>query len=333
MQQFPHLNPLPKPELLVTPTFEELLQSVKTSVVEYVRQSSPSEADAIQQTLDNPAEILTKTLEAMTVFLQNHTRQFNDKALQMFGMYARDNDVVDVIVSSLNVERQILDPGDPNATPPVPATVESNESLLTRYYLAAYALATTGTRLGYRYHLMTLDDRPQTSVESPTPNQVLVTYDFPESNFSGVIKDAQVRQVSPGVVDAFILTHEGNGRPSQELIDRAQQYITRPDIGQETDLVTVKAPTIIPWNLRATIFVAPGADPSVRQQGAEQAAMRYADEQNRLEGRIEPSALISLLISNSGAFRAEITEPAAPIVAAFNEAPRLGTINITFVTE
>ncbi|TDF41893.1 baseplate assembly protein [Alteromonadaceae bacterium M269] len=333
MNIFPHQNPLPKPTVLQTPEFEQLLSDIKAKVVDHIRQFSESQANAVEETLANSAEVLTKCAEAFAVILQNHIRQWNDKALQMFGMYARDNDLVDVIVSSLNIHRQVITPGDPDAFPPVPAVMEDNDSLLTRYYLAAFALATTGTRLGYRFHLMTLGGRPETTIESPEPGKVVVTYGFKSHPFAGQIKDAQVRQVTPGVVEGYILTHEGDGVPEPALLAAALDYVTRDDIGQETDDISVNAPTIIPWNCNARIYVAPGADPGVRKAAAEKAIRQYGDRQHRLEGRIEPSVLVSFLVNESGALKADVLDPPVAILASFKEAPKLGNINITVIAE
>jgi phage-related baseplate assembly protein len=330
---FPHQNPLPKPEIITTPAFETLLSSVKADVLDYLQQNSPEDVAAVTETFNNEAELLTKFTEAFAVILQNHFRQMNAQALQMFGMYATDSEMVDVIASQLGVVRQEIDPGDPDAFPPVPATMESNDSLLTRYYLAAFALATTGTRGGYRYHAMTLGGRPQLTVTSPDANQVLVAYSFSEHEMAGLTKDAQARQVSPGAVDCFILGHDGNGLPSQELLDATQDYLERDDIGQETDLITVRAPTIQSWNCEAQLFIRPGPDADVIKATAVAAVQEYAAEQHRLGGSIEPSMMFSVLLKATGAHRGEITQPAQPIRCTYSEAPYLESIEITIVTE
>ncbi|MGM6736611.1 baseplate J/gp47 family protein [Vibrio parahaemolyticus] len=330
---FPHQNPLPKSDIITTPPFEVLLQAVKTDLLAYLEEHSPDDVEAVRETLDNEAELLTKFTEAFSVILQNHTRQLNAQSQQMFGMYATDNAMVDLIASQLGVKRQVLDPGDPNAFPVVPPTMESNDSLLTRYYLAAYALASTGTRSGYRFHAMTLGGRPTVKVESPEPNKVVVTYEFSEHEMAGQTKDAQARRVTPGVVDCFILTHGGNGVPDQSLVDATQTYLERDDIAQETDLITVKPPTIQNWRCEAQLHIRPGPDANVVQAAADKAVRAYAAKQHRLGGSIEPSMLYSVLLESTGAHRGEITQPAQPLRCAHSEAPYLESVQITVSTE
>jgi phage-related baseplate assembly protein len=330
---FPHQNPLPKSDIIKTPPFEALLSKVKSGLLDYIAERSPEDVAEVKQTLANEAELLTKFVEGFTVILQNQIRQFNSQAQQMFGMYATDNAMVDLIASQLGVQRQVLSPGNPDAFPPVPPTMESNESVLTRYYLAAYALASTGTRSGYRFHAMTLGGRPIVKVESPEPKTVVVKYEFLEHERAGETKDAQARQVEPGVVDCYILSHAGNGYPSIELIDATQAYLERDDIAQETDLITVKPPTIRTWRCDAHLYIRPGPDAEVVKAAAEMAVRDYAAEQHRLGGRIEPSMLYNVIMTSTGAHRGEITEPAQPLRCAYSEAPYLESVQIIVSTE
>lgn len=330
---FPHKNPLPKPEILTTPNFDDLFKTVKQSVLAYLEGNAPDDVAGVKETFENEAELLTKFTQAFTVILQSHFRQMNAQALQMFGMYATDDAMVDLIASQLGVERQILDEGDPNAFPPVPPTVESNEALLTRYYLAAYALATTGTRSGYRFNAMTLGGRPKVTVESPSKSKVVVTYEFEPHEMAGQTKDAQARRVAPGEVDCFILAHTNNGAPADALIAATQQYMQRDDIAQETDLLTVKAPTIKPWSCDAVLYIRTGPDAEVVKAAAEKAVREYAKQQHRLGGGIELSMLYSVLLKTTGAHRGDILQPTEPLRCQYNEAPYLESVQITVSTE
>lgn len=330
---FPHNNPLPKPDILITPEFEQLLSSIKSDVLDYIQVNSPDDFDGVLETFNNEAELLTKFTEAFTVILQNHTRQLNAQAQQMFGMYATDTKMVDLIASQLGVQRQVVSEGDANAFPVVEPTMESNESLLTRYYLAAYALASTGTRSGYRFHAMTLGGRPSVDIQSSSSNEVLVTYSFDDHEQAGRTKDAQARQTSPGAVDCFILSHDNNGIADNELIAATQQYLERDDIGQETDLITVKPATIKPWTFQATIYVSTGPDVEVIKKAAIAAVQSYADTQHVLGGRIETFMLNSVLVEASGAHSGDIVQPSQPLRCDYSEAPYLDSINITVITE
>lgn len=330
---FPHENPLPIPSIITTPVFETLLANVKAEVLAYIEQNAPGYVDAVRETLSNEAEVLTKTVEAFAVVLQNVTRRINAQALQMFGMYATENAMVDLIASQLGVTRLTISAGDANAFPPVEPVMESNAALLTRYYLAAYALASTGTRSGYRFHAMTLGGRPTVHVESPTKNKVIVTYEFTEHEDAGKTKDAQARKVAPGEVDCYILSHDAEGIPEQSLIDATQQYLQRDDIGQATDLIVVKQPTIPKWSCNAVLYMRSGFDENIVKLAAEKAVRKYGLEQHRLGGQIEPSMLYNVLLLSTGASRADLIQPTQPLRCEFSEAPYLESVNITVLAD
>ncbi|WP_299005043.1 baseplate J/gp47 family protein [uncultured Shewanella sp.] len=327
---FPHQNPLPKPELLTTPDFEDLFAQIKQDVLAHIRLASPQNEAAVEQTLENEAEILTKFTQAFTIVLQNHIRQINQQALQMFGMYATDDDAVDVIASQLGVKRLVLDTGDASGENPI---MESNESLLNRYYLAAYALASTGTRAGYRFHAMTLGARPNIDISSPEKGHVRVDYQFDESALAGLTKDAQARQVSPGVVDCYILTHLDEGIPSEALIAQTQAYLESDDIAQETDLITVKAPSIKLWQCELDLYIHSGSDANVIKVAATKALQDYGKKQHQLGAHIEPSMIYKEVLAATGAYRADIISPKEPLRCNFSEAAYLTGVKIHVFAE
>lgn len=330
---FPHENPINEPGFLTTPPYETLLSDVKQNIINYFIAHYPEESADIAITLENKAELLTKFTEALTAHLQSHFRQINEQAKQMFGMYATENDMVDLIVSQLDITRQVISHGDENAFPPIVPVMESNHNLLTRYYLAAYALASTGTRGGYRFHAMTLGGRPSINTESPEAGKIVVTYQFKENSFSGKTKDALARQVARGEVDCFILSHEGDGTAPEDLINATQTYLTSEDIGQETDLVRVKSASITRWSFAATLYVRSGLDEATVKQLAVDATQKYADEKHRLQGKVERSMLDHYLLRETGGHRLDITQPATSIRCAYSEAPYCEGININIVVE
>lgn len=332
MSLFPHENPLPVPDLIVTPTFEVLLASIKQDVFAYFEQHAPSDADEVKATLKNEAELLTKYTEAVTTILQSRLRQMNEQAKQMFGMYATDAGMIDLIASQLNVQRLVLNKGDADAYPAVPPTMESNHDLLTRYYLAAYSLASTGTRGGYRFHALTLGGRPSIDIDSSQPNKIVVTYEFHDQELAGNTKDAQARQVTPGVVDCYILSHEGTGLASDELVNATQEYMSSDEIAQETDLLTVKKGEIKPWTCIADVYISSAPDKELVKASVLKAVQDYGDQQHRLDSNIEPSMLYNIILSGTGGHKAGLISPLSPILCSFKEAPYLESIQINIIT-
>lgn len=336
-KRFPHLAPLPVPEILKTPGFDELFPELKAEILAALQEIAPDDVEAVAETIENNAEILTKWLQATTVIIQNHYRRWNDNALQMFGMYATHDDMVDAIVSELGVTRITIDEGDPNAFPPVEATKESNEQVLTRYYLAMFALATTGTRNGYRYHAMTLDGMPDMKIETPEENVVIVTYRFNKNDMSGKTKDAHFEQLeaNTGRVHGRILAHEGDGTPSDELLAATRIYMAHHSVAQETDEITIESAEIPKWSLDATVRIPSGPDREVVKEAVETAAWAYGKEQHRLGGEIDRSMINHKLLAatNGSGLSVVIDSPANNINKSSIGAPYLESVNINIEYE
>ena len=325
-------NHLKRPEVLTVMPFEQRLEKLKQTVIEYVRKDDPLQADELKKTFDNQAEIITKLLEAFTIILQHRDRAENEKACQMFAVLADESDMIDVIVSALGVVRQVLDDGDPDAYPPVPPTMETNESVLTRYFLAVHALASTGTAKGYQYHAMTLDGKPVIDIESTEKNKVVVTYTYQENVFSGQVKDARSVHVDNGIVDVYVLGHDNDGIPSDELLNAVQSHLERDEIAQETDFITVKAAEIERYCVRATVTIHDGPDSILTKEAAERAVSEYVQTQHRLSRGIETTMLHHVLHS-AGAKKVNLHEPQKSIEEADYKAPFCVAIDIDVVTE
>jgi len=172
----PGQNQLAEPAIIAVDAFEPLLAQFKAFVIDYVAARAPQSAAKLKVSLDNESELLSLALEAFCVRLQTHERQYNARIKQMLAWWATGSNL-DARLADMGLERQVLDPGDPAAFPPVPPTLESDDDARLRYYLAPHAPA-AGSRMQYRREVFTLGERPAVNVESATPGVVTVTYTF-----------------------------------------------------------------------------------------------------------------------------------------------------------
>ena len=170
----PGQNQLAEPAIIKVDEFEPLLAEFKAFVIDYVATRAPQSAAKLQVSLDNESELLTLALEAFCVRLQTHERKYNARIKQMLAWWATGSNL-DARLADMGLERQMLDPGDPAAFPPVPPTLESDDDARLRYYLAPHAPA-AGSRMQYRREVFTLGERPAVKVQSATPGVVTVTY-------------------------------------------------------------------------------------------------------------------------------------------------------------
>lgn len=325
----PGQNQLAKPEVVAVPPFEQQLARFKQAVIDHVAKSDAAMAAKVEETLQNEAELATKMVEACTVVLQTRIREVNEDALQMFAYWAEDSNL-DAVVSNLGLRRQVLDDGDANAFPPVPATLESNEHLRQRYFLAPHAPA-AGSRMHYRHEAMTLSDRPVISVEAPEEDVVVVTYRFKPDSYAGKVKDAAGRRTDPGKVDLIVLGRDGDGTPGSELLEAVRSHFNRDDVRPDTDEVTVKAAEIVPYVIDAVVYINAGPDAAITEEASIERLQKYADLQHKLAGRIDPSWIYHEL-HEVGAVRVDLNSPINAIETTYSQAPWCQLINIEIQT-
>ena len=316
----PGQNQLAEPEVVKVEAFEVLLQQFKAFVVEYVAAKDPTTAAKLEVSLANESELLTVMLEAFTVRLQTHARDYNAKIKQGLAWWATGTNL-NARLADMGLERQVLDAGDPDAFPPVPPTEESDEAARLRYYLAPHAPA-AGSRMQYRREVLTLGGRADVQVDTSAPGQVTVTYAFNDGGWAAKVKDGNARCLVPGSgrVYVTVLGREGDGTPSADLLKAVREHFARDDVRPETDEVVVQAATIKRYKIRAVAYINPGPDTSLTKADATKKLRAYAESCHRLEARVEPS-WIDYTLHGAGGVRLEILEPTAPIVTAYNQAP------------
>ncbi len=120
----PGQNQLAEPAIVTVEAFEDLLAEFKTFVVEYVGARSPASAAKLVDSLENESELLTLALEAFCVRLQTHERKYNARIKQMLAWWATGTNL-DARLADMGLERQLLDPGDPVAFPPIPRSTRA----------------------------------------------------------------------------------------------------------------------------------------------------------------------------------------------------------------
>ncbi|MFL7961648.1 baseplate J/gp47 family protein [Pseudomonas kielensis] len=314
----PGQNQLAEPAIVTVEAFEDLLAEFKTFVVEYVAARSPASAAKLVDSLENESELLTLALEAFCVRLQTHERKYNARIKQMLAWWATGTNL-DARLADMGLERQLLDPGDPAAFPPIPPVYESDDDARLRYYLAPHAPA-AGSRMQYRREIFTLGERPVVKVENASTGVVTVTYTFNPDGRAAQVKDGNARRTAPGQVTVTVLSREGDGTPSETLLDGVRQHFARPDVRPETDLVIVQAAQIKPYKIRVVAKINAGPDSGLTQVAAEQQLREYAEACHRLEGRVDPS-WIDYTLHSAGAVQVEILEPLQPIVTTAFQAP------------
>jgi len=325
----PGQNQLAEPALITVDAFEDLLAEFKTFVVEYVGARAPDSAAKLKTSLDNESELLTLALEAFCVRLQTHERKYNARIKQMLAWWATGSNL-DARLADMGLERQLLDPGDQAAFPPIAAVHESDDDARLRYYLTPHAPA-AGSRMQYRREVFTLGERPVVKVDAAAAGEVTVTYTFAPDGFAAQVKDGNGRRTAPGDVMVTVLSREGDGTAPETLLAGVRQHFERPDVRPETDRVTVQGAHIKRYKIRVVVRINAGPDSGLTKVAAQHQLQSYADSCHRLEGRVDPS-WIDYTLHSAGAVQLEILEPLEPIVTTAFEAPYCTGVEVEVLT-
>jgi len=213
--------------------------------------------------------------------------------------YALDEDL-DNIAANYNVQRLLLDAGDPDAIPPVPPIYEGDEPLRRRVQLAFEGFSTAGPEGAYLFHSLSAD---------------------------ADVLDAAATSPTPGAVNVAILSRVDNGEASPELL-AAVTAALGDEVRPMTDNVTVQAAIILPYTVVATIKTYSGPDANVVMDTAQAAIEAYTEASMRLGRDITLSGVYAAL-HQDGVQGVTLTQPAADIAVAWNQAARCTTITLT----
>lgn len=277
------LSKLPSPDIVEALDFEEILGAMKADLIG--RDSTLAPALSLE------SEPLTKLLEVCAYRELILRQRINDASRAVMLAYARGGDL-DHLAALFGVARLVIDPGEPEARPPVPATHEDDERLRRRVQLSLEGHSTAGPRGSYVYWgLSASPEVKDIDVQSPTAGDVVVT----------------------------VLGAEGNGLADAALLARVDATLNHADVRPLTDRVTVQAAEILEYELRATLVLYDGPDGEVVRAAAEKAAREYVASHHLLGHDITPSGLYAAL-HQPGVQRVTLALPAEGVTVASHQA-------------
>ena len=284
------LSQLAAPDVVETLDYEAILAAMVTDL-----QSRDPAFTALVES-DPAFKILEVAAYRETLIRQ----RVNDGAKAVMLAYAGGADL-DQIAANYNVERLILDPGDPDAIPPVEPTLESDTALRRRVQLSFEGFSTAGPVGAYVFHALGADpDVLDVSVASPNPGDVVVS----------------------------VLSRQGDGTASAGLISAVDAVLSSDTVRPLTDNVTVQSATIVNYSVTAVLTVLPGPDGSVVLAQAQAALDAYIAETQRLGRDVTRSGIFAAL-HQPGVQNVSLTAPAADIVIDADEASFCTATNVT----
>ena len=291
------LSQLPPPVVVEPLDFETLFNERKAA---FIALYPADEQDVISRTLSLESEPITMLLEENCYRELLLRQRVNEAARAVMVAYSVGSDL-DQLAANFNVERLTITPEDDSVVPPVPAVMESDADLRVRTPQAFEGLSVAGPTAAYEFFGLSADGR---------------------------VADVSAVSPSPACVTISVLSREGDGTASQELIDIVASALDGEEVRPVADRVTVQAAEIVPYEIDATLYIYPGPESEPIRQASEQKLQAYIADQRRLGRDIRLSAIYAAL-HVEGVQRVELAQPLADMVLNDNQASNCTGYTIT----
>ncbi|HDL6511517.1 TPA: baseplate assembly protein [Yersinia enterocolitica] len=276
------LSQLPAPLVIESLDFDSLFAVRKEA---FIALYPADQQDAMRLTLSFESEPIVKLLQENAYREVILRQRVNDAARAVMVAYAVGSDL-DQLGANNNVERLVIIPADPAAIPPIDAVMESDSDFRVRIPQAFEGLSVAGPTGAYEYHAKSADGRvADASAISPTPACVTVT----------------------------VLSREGNGEASAELLAVVEAALNDENTRPVADRVTVQSACIEDYEIDAVLYLHPGPEAEPVRVAAENKLTALVTAQRRLGRDIRLSALYAAL-HVEGVQRVVINAPLADVV-------------------
>ncbi|MEC5345085.1 baseplate assembly protein [Brenneria populi] len=291
------LSQLPAPLVVEELDYETIFEERKETLLSLYPED---QREAVARTLTLESEPLVKLLQENAYREVLWRQRVNEAAKSVMVAYATGEDL-DQLGADFNVSRLVITPADDTTLPPTPAVMESDSDFRLRVQSAFEGLSVAGSVGAYQFHGRSADGR---------------------------VSDVSVISPSPASVTVSVLSREGDGSASDELIAIVAAALNGEDVRPIADRVTVQSAVIVPYDIAAALFLYPGPEAEPIRSAAEQKLQTYISAQHRLGRDIRRSAIYAAL-HVEGVQRVELASPAADIVLDDTQASYCAAYTLT----
>lgn len=247
------LSALPAPQVLEDLDFEAVFQDDLAAF----RLHMGDNWDALLE-----SDPVTKLLEVGAYRKMGNRARVNDAAKALLLAFAKGGDL-DQLAANVRLKRLVVQAEDLVAVPPVAEVLEEDDALRERVQLVYEGLTTAGPRNSYILHAR---------------------------NASGLVADATAESPAPAVVDVTVLSLDGNGVASPELLAEVAAHLNDDDVRPVADRLNVRSAEVIPYRIDAVLYLA--------GTGPENEAT-LAECQRRLQAWVNPRRRLGVEVSRS----------------------------------
>ena len=265
-----NLSALPAPQVLEDLDFEDIFQADLATFRAHMGDSWTAQLES---------DPVTKLLEVGAYRTLLNRARVNDAAKALLLAYAQGSDL-DQLAANVQLQRLVVQEADPNATPPLERVLEEDDALRERIQMVYEGLTTAGTRNSYILHAR---------------------------NASGLVADATAESPSPAVVEVTVLSLEGEGVASPELLAQVTARLNDDNVRPVADRLIVRSAQILPYRIDAILHMS-GSGPETEATLVEcrRRLQAWINPRGRLGVEV-PRSAIDAQLHISGVARVELT--------------------------
>ncbi|UMF27267.1 baseplate J/gp47 family protein [Klebsiella pneumoniae] len=281
------LSQLPKPTIIEELDFETILVDVKALMVAVFPADQQSAVAAALGLESEPLNIIAQAMAYRELLL----RQRINEAVAACMLSHSTGDDLDNITANLDTERLTIT----SATDTTDAVTESDEALRLRAQAAFEGMSVAGPSAAYEY--------------------------FARSA-SGKVADVKASSPAPAEVVIAVLSTEGDGTASPELLADVAEAVNDEEARPLGDRVTVRSAEIVDYEINATLYLYPGPESEPIINAADASLQKFLKQNNKKISRDVARSAISAALHVQGGQRVVINSPANDIKISDVQAAR-----------
>lgn len=268
------LSQLPQPTIIEELDFEEILIEVKAVMVAAYPTDQQTAVIAALALESEPLNVIAQAIAYREMLLR---QRINEGAAASMLSHATGDDL-DNIAANLDTERLVIT----EATDTADAVMESDEALRLRAQAAFEGMSVAGPSAAYEY--------------------------FARSA-SGKVADAKASSPAPAEVVVAVLSTEGDGTASPELLAAIADAVNDEDVRPIGDRVTVRSAEIVDYEIDVTLYLYPGPESEPIINAAEASLQKLLKQNDKKISRDVARSAISAAVHVQGVQRAEVNSP------------------------
>lgn len=288
------LSQLPSPQIIEPLDFETILVDVKAVMIAAFPADQQASVAAALSLESEPLNVIAQAMAYRELLLR---RRINEGAAACMLSHAEDTDL-DNLAANLDTERLTITP----ETDTSDAVMESDEALRLRAQSAFEGMSVAGPSAAYEY--------------------------FARSA-SGKVADARATSPAPAEVVIAVLSTDGDGTASPELLAAVTAAVNDEEVRPLGDRVTVRSADIVDYLIDAELFLYPGPESEPIINAAMASLRGFLADNDKKIGRDVARSAISASLHVQGVQRVVLRSPSTDLQISDTQAAR----NIGYTVE